>query len=633
MCGIAGVYAYRSQRPIEPALITRMTASLVHRGPDDVGEHVDGSIGLGMRRLSILDIAGGHQPMSNAAGTLHVVFNGEVYNFRELRSQLSSLGHSFRTRSDTEVVLNAFERWGMDALPRFNGMFGLAIWDARTRRIVLARDPFGIKPLYYWDDQSTLVFGSEVRALLCWPDIPRELETAALDDYLSFGYVPSPLTAFKGIRKLPPGHALECGPMGTRLCRFSKGPPPVIQGIRPEHAVAELQEQLEAAVRRQMVADVPVGAMLSGGVDSTTVATIMTAANGTPIHTFTVGFDAAFAENEIDKARDVARRIGSIHHEAIVSAGEFTSALPNVVEQLEEPIATTSAIAFREICRLARQHVKVVLTGQGADEPFAGYPRYIGEKYGMIYRRVPAAVRNGLVRPVVESLPRNEQLKRAVASLDEADVGERIRRIQTVVSPGLKALLLPDLVDASSRRFVDEVWRRDVAQLDGLAQMLYIDTRTSLADNLLMYGDKMSMSVSLEARVPFLDLELMGFVERLPSRLKLRGRVQKWILKQAVRKWVPPATVNAKKIGFNTPIDQWFRSEMYDELRERLLAAGSACRSHFPYPVVEQIIEEHRVGRHDHKRTLFNLLVFELWYERMIRSNASAPVAPRAGST
>ena len=637
MCGVCGVYSYGTGEPADERLVRAMTASIVHRGPDDDGFHFDGALGLGMRRLSIIDLEGGAQPIANEDGSIQVIFNGEIYNYRELRGELEAHGHTFKTRSDTETVVHAYEQWGLDGLARLNGMYGLALWDARQRSLVLARDPFGIKPLYYRDDGRTLLFGSEVRAILCHPAAPREVDPAALDEYLTLTFVPAPRTAFAGISKLLPGHALVCGPDGAKLHRFYRVVPRPLTGRSEAELVAELQERIEAAVKRQMVADVPVGAMLSGGVDSSTVATIMTEAAGGPIKTFTVGFAGEFTGNELAPARAMARRLGSEHHEVVISADEYAEFLPRSIWRLEEPVATSSTLALYKVSELARRHVKVVLTGQGADEPFAGYPRYLGERYGALYRLLPAAVREGVVAPLAERLPRNEQLKRAVRSLGTAEPLERFRRIYTIVDEPLKRRLYGQpagTATGNGQRATGvgtlaggngnghdpiHLWQADVAGMDSLSQMLYVDARLSLADNLLLYGDKMSMAVSLEARVPFLDLELMAFVESIPPRFKIKGRTQKHILKQAVARWLPPEVIARKKIGFATPVDQWFRGDLRATVEDRLLAPGSACRTYFDAAVLREMIDDHRRGRHDYKRALFSLLTFEIWHETFIK--------------
>jgi len=620
MCGIAGLYNYKTEQPVDQRLIKTMVADITHRGPDDDGFYFDQSLGMGMRRLSIIDLAGGAQPISNESGHIWIVFNGEIYNFQDLRRELESFGHKFKTQSDTETIVHAYEQWGFEALARLNGMFGLALWDAQQRTLILARDPFGIKPLYYWDNGRTLLFGSEIKPLLRHPQVERRVDLHALDEYLALTYIPSPRTAFAGIGKLLPGHALVCTPGSAQQRRFYEVKPNMRRGQSEQELVAELRDTLFRAIERQMIADVPVGAMLSGGIDSTTVATIMTEIRGEPIDTFTVGFEAAFANNELAPARAMAHHLGSRHHEIVVPSHEYADFLPRSIWHLEEPVATASTLAFYKVCQLARQHVKVVLTGQGADEPFAGYHRYLGERYGSLYRKVPAMVREGLVAPLIKRLPRNERLKRAVASLGQPDTLKRMLQIYATIDPALKSRLQFNGNGSKNDSYETfRLWQSDVAHLDGLSQMLYIDARSYQADNLAIYGDKMSMALSLEARVPFLDLELMALVESIPSHLKIKGWTRKQILKKAVAKWIPAEVIARKKIGFETPVDGWFRQELHHTITDQLLDAGSACREFFQCGTIQEILDEHQRGRHDHKRILFSLLTFEIWYQQFIK--------------
>lgn len=618
MCGICGTFNYETQAPVEESAIRAMAGAMIHRGPDDDGFHFDREAALGMRRLSIIDVAGGAQPIANEDKTIWVVSNGEIYNFRELRRELEAHGHLFTTRSDTEVIIHAYEQWGIGAFARLNGMFGTALWDGKKRELLLARDPFGIKPLYYWDNGSAVVFASEVRSLLCHPGTARTVDVRGLYEFMSLTFVPSPRTGFEGISKLLPGHLLVCNRRGTRLERFHRSFPEPLEEAERE-LVERLRHEIAAAVERQMVADVPVGVMLSGGTDSATVATIMSRVEHGPIQSFTVGFAGDFSRNELEPARQTAERLGLSHHEVVLSSNDFSGMLPNSVWHLEEPIATTSAFAFYNVCELARQHVKVVLTGQGADEPFAGYPRYLGERYGGIYRALPSVLRRAIFMPLIESLPRNEQLKRAVRSLGTKDEIERLARIYTVFDDGLRGeLFANDTFGEDGLTTAITRWHEDGANLDSLGRMLYIDARLSLADNLLLYADKMSMAVSLEARVPFLDLELMALAESIPAALKIRGWKQKVILKEAMTDWLPQEILRRKKVGFSTPVDEWFRGEMRSLVEERLLDRASACRTYFRPDVIDRMIREHESGRHDHKRVLFSLLTFEIWHELFI---------------
>ncbi len=622
MCGIAGWY---SRKPVEngPILMKRMLSEIVHRGPDDEGQYLQGPIALGIRRLSIIDVEGGHQPLCNEDGTVWVVLNGEIYNFQELRSELQGKGHVFATRSDTEVIVHGYEEWGDDCVTHLNGMFGVAIWDARKRRLLLARDHFGVKPLYFYSDKDRLVWGSEIKAILVDPTIPREVDRRALDLYLTFRFVPSPHTMFQNIQKLAPGHRLIQDETSCRVERFFHAPKETQNDRLSESDwIAILQERLEAAVKRQMISDVPIGALLSGGVDSGAVVAIMSQLTDHPVRTFTVGFADSEDINELKEARDTAALFGTQHEEVILRSIDYQDMLQKSIWHMDEPIATMSALAMYSVCRLAREHVTVVLTGQGADEPFAGYVRHRGERYGALYRGIPSSLRNGVISPLIESLPRQERLKRATRSLAIENITERFAKVYAVFSEPMKdALWQPGMVPGESFEHVCGVidyWRQGVENADPLLQMTYVDTRLSLSDDLLTYGDKMSMAASIEARVPFLDLDYMRAVEALPSSMRIRGKTHKYIHKKAIAKYLPQEVIGRKKRGFDTPIDSWFRSELSGYVRETLLSADSACPIYFQPSAIDALIREHISGRQDHRRQLFSLLTFELWHRQFI---------------
>lgn len=624
MCGITGIFNYRSKSPVKRHVAEKMKNTIIHRGPDDEGSYFfdDAGLFLGFRRLSIIDLSTGHQPMCNEDGAVWIVFNGEIYNFPELRSELKSYGHIFKTNSDTETILHAYEQWGMEAFSRLNGMYGFALWDSNKRQLILARDPFGIKPLYYWTNDKSIAFGSELKSILHHPEVVREVDLQAIGDFLTLTYVPSPRTAFSGIKKLPPGFAVICSEKGFEIKRFYRKPPRLNNSYKETDLIEELRERIVQAIKRQMISDVPIGAMLSGGVDSSTLVNIMTELSDEPIKTFTVGFEGDYEFNELHVAREVANSIGSNHFEAILSSKDYENLLPHSIWHLEEPVATTSTLAFYLICKLARQHVTVVLTGQGADEPFAGYPRHLGERYGSVYRLIPSLLRKGLVTPLIERLPRNERLKRAVRSLGIKDPVQRMYHVYNTINHDLKEKLLRNsFQENGNNEILDSIktWQEDVAQLDGLSQMLYIDSRFSLSDNLLMYGDKMSMAVSLEARVPFLDLELMSFVESIPPAFKIKGLTQKYLLKKAASKWISDDLIKRKKVGFAIPVDEWFQSEMRKSVEDKLLSQGSACRTFFNPEAIKKMLDDHQNKKEDHKRILFSLLTFEIWHELFIK--------------
>jgi asparagine synthase (glutamine-hydrolysing) len=596
-----------------------MTDAMNHRGPDDRGVRVDGALGLGMRRLSIIDLEGGHQPIANEDGTVHVVVNGEIYNFRELRTELEGKGHVFRTRSDSEIPLHAYEEWGVDALARLNGMFGLAVWDGPRRRLVLARDPFGVKPLYYRDTGNELSFGSEVRAILADRSVARSVDPTGLELFLMLRFVPSPWTAFRGIRKLQPGYALVADAAGCRSIRFHTPKFRDLSKERPDAIAEELSVRICAAVDRQRLADVPVGVLLSGGVDSTAIASIMRYVTGTPPKAFTVGFAGGFDRDERAAAHETAVRLGAEHYEVELSSAEFAALLQESVVQLEEPIATSSTLPLLQVCRLARDHVKVVLTGQGADEPFGGYSRHVGERWGRALRAIPPSFRRGVLDPIVRSLPRSERLKRAFRSLGSDSVSERLCSVYSIFGADeLRRLMLEESRASGAVEEIIETWQRDVIDQDGLAQMLYVDARFSLPDNLLLYTDKISMAVSLEARVPFLDLELMEYAESIPSELKVHRGTGKWILKKAIQQWLPSGLSARPKISFDTPISEWLRHGQLAAIEERITDRSSACNNWLDLEEVKRLFAEHRTGRRDHHWKLFTLITLEMWYDAVI---------------
>jgi len=621
MCGIAGWHS-ASGAPRDPALLARMLGTIVHRGPDDEGQMVDGGLAMGMRRLSIIDVAGGHQPIHNEDGTVWIVLNGEIYNFPEVRRELTGRGHRFYTHSDTETVVHAYEEWGDDCVLHLNGIFGFSIWDQRRRRLLLARDPYGVKPLYYREAGDLLIWGSEIKAILADPSVQRRVDVVGLERFLTFRFVPSPLTMFEGIRKLAPGHRLVRDEGGCRVERYWRRPPTVDASLTEADYVALLRERLEAAVRRQMVSDVPVGALLSGGIDGSTVVAIMQGMVGSPVQTFTVGFEDGADVNELDEARATARFLGTAHRDVRLTRLDYQRLLEQAIWHLEEPISTTSAFALNAVCQLAREHVKVVLTGQGADEPMAGYHRYYGERYGHLYRRVPGFLREAVLRRAVELLPRRERVKRAVRSLGTDDPARRFAQVYAVFTEESKRGLWrggrrPTGGEEGTVAAID-YWRREVEHLDSLGQMAYVDARMSLADDLLMCADKMSMATSVELRVPFLDLEFMALAEALPSRLRIAGLTRKYVHKKVIEKWLPQEFIQRRKRGFETPMDRWFRSELADYVQGLLLGAGSACREYFEPEALAALLGDHVAGRQDNQRQLFSLVSFELWHRTFV---------------
>ncbi len=623
MCGICGVFNLRGTA-VEPALVHRMAAALSHRGPDGEGFHIDGQIGLGHRRLSIIDLTGGAQPISNEDDTIQIVFNGEIYNFIELRKELEAAGHRFKTRSDTEVILHGYEQWGTDCVSRFNGMFAFAIWDRNRQRLFVARDHLGIKPLYYTQIGDRLLFASEIKALLEDSQCPRAVNLSALGQLFTLRFVPSPDTLFDGIQKLPPGHWMVADASGLKIERYWRWVPSDFSTAPEGELIERYRSLVEDAVRLQMRSDVPVGLFLSSGVDSAALLALMGQHAGAPVRTFTIGFEDGEQSNETDGARALAQRFGADHDEMIVGASDYEKYFDRHLWDLEEPLGNETAAAFYFVSQIASRKVKVALTGQGADEPWAGYHRYIGVKLSQLYSRVPGFVTDGMIRPFIESTSKNERLRRGVAALSEPDVLSRMIKIYSFYSAEMKSRLFQPWVkaaisvDGAEARQALRALQGDVASLDPLSQMLYIDTRANLPDDLLMVGDKTAMANSLEARVPYLDYRLVEFVESLPPHLKLKGFKGKYLHKKALEKWVPEHVVYGKKKGFDNPIDQWLRSRMKSFAKDCLLGESSAVGRYFDRDYIRELLAQHESGVRNHLRHIYLLISFELWHQRFI---------------
>ena len=617
MCGICGQFSYERQEPASQREIERMARSIVHRGPDDEGYYIKGPLGLGFRRLSIIDIEGGHQPMSDEQESIQVVFNGEIYNFPDLRRELEGLGRVFRTRCDTEVIVLGYKQWGDEVLNHLNGMFGLAIWDEQKRRLIIARDPFGIKPIYYRIDHGKVWFGSEIRSILAAAQESPEPDPTALNLFLRYRFTPSPYTVFEGIRKLAAGTMLVFEQGEYRLQRWYRyRPQPFSPAKAEDEARDELLEIYKRAVKRHLLSDVPVGLLLSGGVDSALLLALMNL-YGNSWRTFTVGYGSAFADDELADAAQTAAAFTSSHTEVLLDRRTFEDSLPRVVEFMEEPVATPSVLPMFFVCERARRDVKVALIGQGPDELFGGYRRHLGIRYGHLWGGLPNWVR-GLLSSAVEALPRNETLKRGVRSLA---IPERLRRYQQVFS-----LLPGDEVDSLFRSDVlppaagDEVLRSwaDFSDLmkntDELGGLQFIELRSTLPDELLMYGDKLSMAHSLEVRVPYLDKEVVEFGERLSADFKVRNGAGKWLHREVCKAFLPPAILRRKKRGFAMNIvDEWFRDAQSQKMEEMLLDRQSHLFDYLRPTAVHELLNEHRSGANDHHKILFSLVVLEEW--------------------
>jgi asparagine synthase (glutamine-hydrolysing) len=617
MCGICGQYNFGSSLPVKRSDVERMTKSIIHRGPDDEGYYVAGPLGFGFRRLSIIDLAGGHQPMSDQQQSVWVIFNGEIYNFLELRSELEGYGHEFRTNSDTEVIIHGYKQWGDDVLNRLNGMFGLAIWDVRQRRLVLARDPFGIKLLYYRIEGDRLYFGSEIRAVrAAIPETP-EIDATALNLFLRFRYTPSPYTILKGVYKLAPGTKLVVQNGTYEVSRWYQfKPTPFSPAKSSDDAKEELLAIYRTAVKRQLISDVPVGLLLSGGIDSGLLLALMNL-GGNRWPTYTVGYGSTFADDELLDAAETARVLGSKHTGIAITRSIFEEALPNIVACLEEPIATSSIVPMYFVCERARQDVKVALVGQGPDELFGGYLRHLGVRYGALWARLPGWMR-APISSAIAALPRNETLKRGVYSLA---IPEQLARYQHVLSilPGdqVDGLFHDGLLQRNSGDEILQCWSSMaglMSETDELGGLQFLEVRSTLPDELLMYADKLSMAHSLELRVPYLDKEIVEYVERLPANLKVRNGSRKWLHRQVCRAYLPGSLLKRPKRGFaGNVVDDWFRGAINSRISETLRDSGSRMYQYLRASAVRELFEQHSSGQKDNHKMLFSLVVFEEW--------------------
>lgn len=631
MCGINGILS-RNGIAIDRAMLDQMTVAIRHRGPDGHGYFVDGEVGLGHRRLSIIDLDGGAQPMSNEDGTLQIVFNGEIYNFVELRKELEAFGHTFATRSDTEVIVHAYEQWGVDCVKRLNGMFAFAIWDRKTRELFLARDHLGIKPLYYVQIENRLLFASEIKALMQDPSCPRDIDLGALAELFTFRYVPAPKTLFKGIHKLPPGHFMRATKAEIRIERFWNWVPQLRKKWHEDDLIEEYQDLVESAIRLQLRSDVPVGLFLSSGIDSGALLAIMSKYSMGPVEAFTIGFEKGEKTSEVEDASETARRFGANHRYMIVSSQDYQNYYERYMSDLEEPVGHEPAAAFYFVANITSQHVKVALAGQGADEPWAGYDRYKGVKLSKLYSRLPASITQGFAPRLARMPGRMERFKRGVASLAEPDMLTRFAKVYSFFSADMKAQLYTGALRdtfAADQYGTKEALRRlqqDVQHLDPLTQMLYIDTRANLPDDLLMVADKTSMANSLEVRVPFLDYRLVEFIESLPPGLKLRGLTAKYLHKRAMTKWLPRNAVYRKKKGFAHPIADWMRTSMRPLVEDCLLSSDSFLARYFDQRYIRQVLQLDREGKEDYMRQIYLLMSLELWH-RTFLSGSLAPTS------
>jgi asparagine synthase (glutamine-hydrolysing) len=633
MCGIAGVYRFDT-KPVDLALLQRMTKVIAHRGPDDEGHWIGNNVGLGNRRLSIIDLSPrGKQPMCNEDRTIWATYNGETYNFQDLRSDLICKGHRFNSNTDTEAIIHLYEEEGVECLNQLRGMYGFALWDSAKRRLLLTRDRLGIKPLFYYSDHEKLLFGSEMKCILQDSSIKRKVDLKTLHHYLSFNYVPAPCTMFENIRQLLPGHYLivEDGTVSVHEywdLKFSRE-----DGHDERYYRDQLDEHLADSVEKMLISDVPFGVFLSGGIDSSTITYYMSQILQQPVKTFSIGFEEE-SYNELENARAVAKHCKTDHHERVIHPNDLESLLPVLVRHAEEPLADASMVPLYYVSKLAREHVKMVLCGDGADEILAGYETYQANIFAGMYRKIPFAVRRRLVSPLVEKLPVSDKkisfeykAKRfahgAEHSPERAHFHWRI-----IFDEAEKRKLYSDCalkqlngLDTFSETLAPYFARSDAEE--SLDRFLYVDTRFYLPNDMLVKVDRMSMANSLEVRVPFLDERVVEFLATVPSSLKLKNLTQKkYLLKRVMDGRLPSKIINQKKRGFNIPVGLWLKTKLKDFLmstlsKERLCRIGL-----FNVDYIHSIMNEHFEGRRDYGYQLWGLMIFSLWWQAFIEESA-----------
>jgi len=615
MCGICGQFNFNSRTPVVLEKLAEMTSTMSHRGPDDDGFYVSGSIGLGFRRLSIIDLGAGHQPMSDREESVWVVFNGEIYNFPEVRRELEAYGHQFRTNSDTEVIVHGYKQWGDDVLCHLNGMFGLAVWDVHKCRLMLARDRMGIKPVYYRIENGSLLFGSEIRPILSALPSRPELDATAIELFLRYRYTPAPMTIFKGIRKLSAGSRLIAEPGRTprveRWWNFAPEPFDPMPNDRDaqEHLLAIYKD----AVKRHLISDVPVGLLLSGGMDSALLLGLMSQEGG-PWRSYSVGYGRSFSDDELRDASRTAELLGSVHTSVQIDHSVFADSLDKVVSILEEPVATSSVIPMYFVCQKARQDVKVALIGQGPDELFGGYPRHFGVRYGQHWRALPKGLR-ATAKQLLRLLPRHEAVRRALYSLDVSDRMKRYQQVFSIVEGiAIRDLFRKDALPQTSDGF-PELWDELAPMFqktDELGGLQFLEVRSALPDELLLYADKISMAHSLELRVPYLDKEVVEYAERLSASFKIRHGRHKWLHRRVAEKLLPKEIVNRKKRGFaNNVVDRWFRTSLSKDMDNVFRDSQSLIFGYLRQVTVQRFWTEHKSGREDNHKILFSLVMLE----------------------
>jgi asparagine synthase (glutamine-hydrolysing) len=631
MCGICGKLMLNRDERVSPGLLKSMADAIQHRGPDDHGYHCSGPVGLGFRRLSIIDLSTGHQPISNEDGSIWVIFNGEIYNYQDLRTELLAKGHTLKTKTDTEVLVHLYEEYGPQMVEKLRGMFGFALWDSATETLFLARDRVGIKPLYYCLTDRFLSFGSEIKAILADPDVQREVDPAVIDRFLTFYYVPGNETLFKNIFKLAPGSYLLARRGKVQVQQYwdlNFGPKP--SSLDLQTAQDQLTELLEETVRLHMISDVPVGFLLSGGVDSTAMMSFAAGKTDQPISSFTVGFGGSDIVDERPYARLAAERFGSRHYEMTIQASEFSDFLPAYVWHMEEPVCEPPAVALYYVSKLASQYVKVLISGEGGDEAFAGYSNYRNllwlERLKSTLGPARSIARHGLMG--LNRIAGYDKIAKYAPLLDQEPAAYYYSRTSSPYN-----FFNQSAADLYSRDFSSQVdkqwstsplrpWFEAAAGFGALDQMLYVDTKSWLPDKLLVKADKMTMASSVELRVPFLDHRVLEFAATLPANLKLRGFTTKFLARKALSRRVPAEILNRPKAGFPVPYESWLRKDLREWLKGLLLDRVTLNRGYFQRRAVEYLLEQHRQsGRYS--KELFSLAVLELWHRQFLKARPS----------
>lgn len=622
MCGICGIVHHDRDRPVDRNVLSTMNRTMVHRGPDDEGYFFGHGVGIAMRRLAIIDPAGGHQPVTDESGNIVAAINGEIYNFQDLRRDLEARGHTFRSHSDAEVLPHLYEEFGKESIEHLVGMFGLCVWDERHRRLILARDRMGKKPLYWVQHKGIFLFASELKALLAHPEVKPSLDPISLSKYLAYEYVPSPRSIFQGIQKLEAGHVIIWEKGNVSVRQYWDIPTEGEERhISEEEAVAEFLARFERSVRLRLIADVPLGAFLSGGIDSSCVVAAMAAMK--PAHEIKT-FSIAFEEKTFDEsshARSVAAHFGTDHHEKIVTARDLLSLVPDIADVLDEPLGDASVVPTLALSRFARETVTVALGGDGGDELFAGYPTFVAERMVRLYQMIPSWMRNGILEPLANALPVSDEnisfdfkIKQFLKGARSKELDRHFLWMGSFDSGESAQLLLSDVVENPYNDIARFTEASHLASHGN--RLLYLYQKLYLQDDILTKVDRASMRASLECRSPFLDHRLVEFVARLPYRFKLRATTTKYLLKKAFANRLPKGIADRAKKGFGIPVAQWIKAPLHELTCDLLSSERIRRQGIFQASTVERLLSEHLRGKRDHRKQLWTLLAFQLWHSR-----------------